>query len=728
MWNYRNCLSRIACCFLAVLLFVSCGFAAMGASVFNRPQKHIYLVLDDSSSMLNGRDQDANYALQTMIAMTDKTDTIDIYFLNQTTPIDGAVDLKKKSNDLLANIKEHYPASNGSTPFAVVGKAVQDMRGSVSKDDDGEYWLVIITDGGFNESNTEKSIVEYANAKLMNGDLPRVMCVGIGGSALYFGNEDENLRKNIVEISAPDAITAMNEAAKLISDRVEITQKDCLQGDKTLRFSIPYPAKNVIVFTQNALTKIENYQCASKLDVSENYTVSHPAPTKELADSTVCFITGEGSKVISAGEMSLTFSSPLKVSNTVVLVEPAIGMVAHYYNGDGQECDPAQLRVNEKVRVEYTICNSDTMKPIDEKAIDGGVTYSAEIDGKSYNSNIIDFTVTNEELPITLNVTFPDGFVLSSSEVYSGLSALRELTLLLPEGGAFSADINTLRDVPGVKAVPRINGQPLTKEELSSCRVFFRGTNLFTGRFDVKKNDDTADFTIFPKGGFLKLFTPKEADVTVTIQLKTGETASESLHVELTGERGWIGFVIAVIVTAIAVYLIVIYSIKRKFPLDLVLCVYSFKMSDTKKPLLKTPRRKRSIWHPGVIDFVSALPHPGPFIIRLGKVCSEYDGITLIADVNGHAFVEGVPANVSSSGTPNPMCLVYQQYGHDKKINPINPRGYLNQQRTGGKKKQIRKDCLRLGDGEMIVPVGNTRFNNKAIRYVRKSTKRKNNE
>ncbi|MBQ8758477.1 MAG: hypothetical protein IJZ20_02170, partial [Clostridia bacterium] len=119
-------------------------------SVFKRGKQSIFLVIDDSSSMddIYGSQYDANYALQTIIAMTDKDDDLKVYFLNKKDKI-GDINMSSKSTELIKNIASKYPAANGGTPYQVVKDAQLDLINAVKKDDDTEYCLVIFTDGGF---------------------------------------------------------------------------------------------------------------------------------------------------------------------------------------------------------------------------------------------------------------------------------------------------------------------------------------------------------------------------------------------------------------------------------------------------------------------------------------------------------------------------------------------------------------------------------------------------
>ncbi len=727
-------LRRFSAIFLCLAVFCTMfSFSSGAASVFARPQKHIYLVMDDSGSMIGECEFDANYALQTLIAMTDKTDTINLYFLNAKSKIDGKVDMSNKSNKLLENIKVKYPEADGSTPFSAVTDAQADIKKAVTQDDDGEYWLIVITDGGFSYPimDYEQNLADFAKTQLKNGKYPNLLCVSINSSGMILKDENKNL-PNLYTLEGSDVITSMNQAAAIISNRIEIKEENATysNGNKTVEFNVPYPAKNIIIFTQNTKTSITSHTSASNLNTKENYNVSRPIKTSTLDTSTVCFITENSGNSIASGKVSFSFDRPINPQNTVILVEPAIGLYAQFYNQDGTACDPSELKVGETAKLVYTICDPTTKQQIDESTIDGGVKYRVNINGKDYNSNNIEFTVDSDTLTIDMFADFTDGFTLDIHEEYKDLKDLRILTLTLSDGGSFSQDINQLDGSKFITATPTYNGEKLTADEIKASNLTIKGDNPITGRFKIEKDESNGTYKITPKGGIIKLFTPIDLKVEVVFTSDRNEVITETLNVNLPGDRNVIGLIIALLCIAALIYLIVIYSIKPKFPLDLRL--YSYRIVDYKSPvnIKNTLCKPKTLFHPGVIDFVSALPWKHPFRIRLSAVDPAYGNMMLIAS-NGSAFVQNVP----TASVPNPINPMRSSEEPlykviDSKQNRASLRGFAD-------KNQLTNESLNSKYGPVLI-IKESEFlqeqkyskgvPKKLLRYVRKRTQKANGE
>lgn len=610
---YRIAAVTIVCAILFMQMF---GFSAMAASVYSRPQKHLYLVLDDSGSMGSDGTADANYSLQTLIAMTDKTDTIDIYFLNAGEKVYDNLQLSQKSNAMLDNIKVNYPDFTGGTPYTVVSTAQKDLRNAVAADDTGEYWLVVVTDGGFGypEMDYEEDIVKFATTPLKNGKFPNVMCVGINSSS--FVSEEKAKANNIYTLEGNDVISSMNEAAKAISGRIEVSDKKVSSDGKTLSFSFPYPARNIVILTQNTQTKIVSSSAASKLNTSESYIVARPIPTPALDKSTVCFITEANGGSIAPGNVSVTFDKEINADNTVVVVEPAIGLMAQFYNQDGKECDPSQLRVGETAKLVYKICDPTTKKEIDESIINGKIKYYVDINGKRYNNNEFEFKVESDKLQLDMYAEFSDGFTLDIHNTFKDLKEFRIISMNLSVA-SFSADINSIKDTDVITATPTYNGKQFLNDEFNACSLNVKGSNNpFKIRVDVKGDPATGTYTISPKGGFLKVFTPVQQDIELEFVSDKGEIVTESIAIELTGTRNWLGIVIALLVIIIIVWCIVFYIIKPKFPLSLRLWLY---VDHGDGIDFTQPEIKHSIFYPGVIKISSILPWKNPVVLKLDK-------------------------------------------------------------------------------------------------------------
>jgi len=560
-------LKRISAFFLMVVMLASyLVIPAEAASVFNRQKKNIFIVMDDSGSMAGTAEYDANYSLQSLIAMCDKEDTVNLFFLNSSAGALKKIDMSTKDNVVIQKVKTDYPKANGGTPYSEVKVAQTQLVNSASSGDETEYWLVVLTDGAFDHPNPGQDLMTFSQTKLANGTQPNVLLASIGG-AVQVQNSG-----TLHYLSGTNIIKTMGEAAKLISGRVEVTPSYG-NGNKEVTFNVPYPAKNIIVFSQNAEVRITSHNSSSNLDITENYNVEYPVPNKNLGRSTVCFVKEASGSSMAAGNITLTFDKPLVAANTVVLIEPAVGLTATFYNEDGQAIDPSDIRLGETTKIEYSLCDSETKKPLDASALGGNVKYTSTVDGVNYTSNSFEFEVENDPLQIDLRAVLPDGYVLEHSNTYTNLLMRREVAFTLSNAGNFTSDIDKLDGAEPIKASVLINGNPLTPEQFEDFDLEVKGTNFFTNRVDVEKDEANGGYIIRPRAAFFAIFTPYNKTYEVVLKDKLDAPQTATLTVEIPGDRNWLGFILKCLLILLIIYLIICQIVKPHFPLGTVFLI-----------------------------------------------------------------------------------------------------------------------------------------------------------
>ena len=552
---------------LLMAVLVAASATVEAASLFKRDKQSIFLVLDDSGSMGESGTNDANYSLQTLIAMTDKNDEVKLYFLNNGSGLLGGIgkiDMEKKSNSLIKRVKDKYPGASGGTPFDVVDVAQQELRDACSAGDGTDYWLVVFTDGGFNgDVDADADLKSFAQETLANGTHPNVLFVTIYSNGIVF--PDPQI-PNLHVVGGTDIIESMDQAARIISGRMEATDAQYSSNNTEVTFTIPYPAKNIIVFTQNNQVNVKSYNSASTLDTSENYTVSYPDKSSDLNDSTVCFITEANDSSIGMGQISLTFDGSVNPQDTVILFEPAIGITARFFNQDGQEVSPQDFCVGDVIKVEYTLCDSETKTPLPDSIFNGPVTYSSEVNGVPYGSNNFEFEIKDKDLEMKFNAVLPDGYILESISEYKNLKPKRTITFSLSNGGKFSSDYSNLKDAPGIVATLLLNGTPPSDDDFSAFRLKVKGENFFTSNFDIERDEVNNNFIIHPRKGFIGVLTPENKTFTVILVDKQGGTYEATMTVEITGDRPWPELLRTILIFLIIIYIIVVFATKKYFP------------------------------------------------------------------------------------------------------------------------------------------------------------------
>lgn len=531
-------------------------------SVYKRKRKSVYLVLDDSGSMKGKKEQDANYALQTFLATLDKDDEVNVYFLNAHKQY-GDIDISQKSDEFLANIRKNFSYDRGGTPFDEVTVAADDLIAAVKPDSDKEYWLVVITDGGFAPGfNVQNYLENFTNTPLKNQEYPKFMYFGIqGGEILTVPQGAEN---RFFTETENDIITALNEATLTITNRQKVNATN--NGDKTLSFDLDYPARNIVVLAQNKRTKPVGADSASSLNISERYEVQYPEKNPDLQYTTVCYITEQNQSSIQSGRVELTFDTEISANDVVVLAEPAIGIISRYTDEDGNEVLPEDFYLGEQIRAEMIICDSETNAPI--PGIDRSkINQKISVNGVDYDGNIARFTIEDPDVIIDMKTEFDSGLTLDLHDEAKGLKPGRLLSLFISDSGKFSHDIDKLNNAKGIRVTPLNNGSELEEDDFEKSNLEVLGGGFFTNRFDIEKDKNTKSFIIHPKAGFAKVFTPEgEQQFEIKFSDKYGEELTGNIYVEVTGKRPWIMYIIILLVLVLVIYLIVVELTRKRFP------------------------------------------------------------------------------------------------------------------------------------------------------------------
>lgn len=154
--------------FLILFALFACAFAAVPALA-----RTVVVVYDDSGSMSNGvyRDVYAGYSLQVLRALLRPQDRLQVVYMNQAHT---ALYTGPNAQGDMKEIKTRAARIGGGTPYGAVEKATQLIEAST----DDDKWLLVITDGNFEEGVPDALDSEIKSFVARNPSV-RAMYLGI---------------------------------------------------------------------------------------------------------------------------------------------------------------------------------------------------------------------------------------------------------------------------------------------------------------------------------------------------------------------------------------------------------------------------------------------------------------------------------------------------------------------------------------------------------------------
>ena len=241
----RICFTLLVAMLLTANVFPITAIAATNVST----GKIINVVYDDSGSMVTEggknipRWSQAKYALEVFSAMMRETDVMNIYPMS----LSGKLGLTLYGNDQnrVAAIHE----MNGqyrNTPFSTVTSAAQDLLGN---DDSMEKWLIVITDGQFDDGATPAATVQQKLDEYNDAGI-KTAFLAIGDNAPVM---QSNISKGAYAEKAADGtevLTKVTSIANQIFEHLVLSEEYMhLDGNNTA-LSVDIPINQIIVFAQ----------------------------------------------------------------------------------------------------------------------------------------------------------------------------------------------------------------------------------------------------------------------------------------------------------------------------------------------------------------------------------------------------------------------------------------------------------------------------------------------
>lgn len=451
----------------------------------------IAVVYDNSGSMYQNEAWcRAKYAMEIFASMLNyNKDKLHIFPMWEVTtdgsnPNSGGsyAPIEIKTENDINKISNLYTVNPNNTPFEPISEA-HDYLSSSSAD---EKWLIILTDGAFNEEKRgQGSSIDLQErvSSLASKDI-KVQYLGFGKATELKANEANNFfAKKSTDTSLKDDLIGICNA---IFQR-SILPNNRLNGTK---LNIDLSMKNVIVFVQGANAKITSLKNSTGKEISKTLDSGQRkyseikansydwAPVdKSLAGQVVTFA------ACPKGEYTLSYTSADKIQ---VFYEPDVDIDVKLINADGQEVMSAEGFAAGEYTITSRIVDASTSEDVTSHELMGNnvnlrtyVKTSKDSSFKEYpNGSKISFT-PDDKTEVYFEGKYLDKYTISSKSdpdfdwLSYGVNVKKPSANFKVQLSAEQKTykLNEIDMWKPIKATLTLEGQPLTAEQLEKTKL-----------------------------------------------------------------------------------------------------------------------------------------------------------------------------------------------------------------------------------------------------------------
>lgn len=437
-------MKRIAIFLLAVVMVFSITASvvkpASAESMYIR--KIVSVVYDDSGSMGGDKWAYANYAMQTFCGMLNSEDQLFVTYMSHSQAYSNydpeEIDLSAGGiQDSVDDIRGHV--DSGSTPFKAVQIAYNKLKSVQDSNPNTQYWLVVITDGAFDEYGSGASakrtlnqeFQSYTSSVMPNGTNPQVTFMGIGGVVAPDQNEKQGIYTFNAQ-NAGDIVDTMASMADRISGRTRLAKSDIKKvDDNTIEISSAIPLLNIAVLVQGTNAKITgaSYSNEMQIPVSRDVKLYYPGYSNLVGGA---FLVGDSQKVIGSGTYEITFDRKIDLDEVVILYEPALEMrMTITVNGkeitDYNELD--QVMEGDTVSVSCKIYEMGTNNEISPDLLPPGTKFEVSV---SEDGTVVDKS-TGEEMQLKDYILKQKDTQIKASVLIEGFNPIDFVVVFTPQ-------------------------------------------------------------------------------------------------------------------------------------------------------------------------------------------------------------------------------------------------------------------------------------------------------
>ncbi|WP_459500146.1 vWA domain-containing protein [Bacillus sp. C1] len=388
---------RICATFIFFLLLCFNPFSTL-AKGEGAKERVVSLVYDDSGSMRNNdRWKYANYALQSLVALLDEKDRFSYVPMSRPNEALNVTLTNEKRQTEINQIGAWKNYLN--TPFSAVETAMQSIKKEADINKKREFWLIVLTDGAFNELEKEKTggkeqitqkleqfKKEMEAKKISLHPVLITMEEKLGEQEQQQMNTFKEIwKKEINGIVMPSSgeegvIQSVNQAAALVTNRdpfssVESIVKTNISGNK-LEITTPFPLKRMTLVQQaSTASQYQVKKLSTPLMLQTSFSIHAPGEAHLYGGITHIGTTNQ--EIMKPGTYTIELDRDIREAGLKVLVEPALDYHLSIYDKEDTDKKSSEKMYEGTTAV---IEAKPTELPVQTSYYQAEI----ELDGKSY--------------------------------------------------------------------------------------------------------------------------------------------------------------------------------------------------------------------------------------------------------------------------------------------------------------------------------------------------------
>ncbi|CUB33356.1 vWA domain-containing protein [Bacillus cereus] len=487
-------------------------------------ERVVSLVYDDSGSMRNNdRWKYANYALQSLVALLDEKDKFSYVPMSKPNdPVNISLTKDKRQTEIegIGAWKTYL-----NTPFSAVETAMQSIKKEADIDGKREFWLIVLTDGAFNDLEKDKvggkeQILQKLAQFKKEMDVKKIslhpvlitMEEDLGEQEKAQLNTFKEIwKKEINGVTMPSSgengiVKSVNQVAALVANRdpfssVESIVKTKVVGKK-VEITTPFPLKRMTLVRQSpSLPDYQVKQISKPLQLQSSFSIHAPGEAKLFGN--IVHISTENEEVIKPGTYTIEVDQEIEKEGLQVLVEPALNYNVSTYDKE----DKDRKNVEEMYEgVTAVIEAKPTELPVQSSYFQAEV----EIDGKQYAMKWDDKRhVFYNETKLTkglirgkvhMNIK---GFYRQTKEFKIETTKKPELSLQTVTKD-YKEKVTNLENSKPFIIQPQLDGKPMTEEAVKKLLKSTGVTSKQSINYEIKQHDN--QIYIYPRPHYSDTF------------------------------------------------------------------------------------------------------------------------------------------------------------------------------------------------------------------------------